>query len=278
MKRVYDSEFFNIKDTLECGQIFRFRPFKKGYMVFSGENACYAYAENGKTVVEAEDIEYFDKFFDSETDYKKICLKAENCGFDVVKKSARLGKGIRILRQNPEETLYSFIISQNNNIPRIKGIIEKTCAALGEKREFSGEEYYTFPKTEMLLSKDESFYKGLGYGYRAGYITAVAKAIAEGFDLESISDLPTKQLKEKLLTLKGVGPKVADCVTLFGYHKTDSFPVDTWIEKLYVEDFNGREKDRNRITEYFLNIFGENSGYVQQYIFYYKRSLETQDK
>lgn len=272
MGRVLSSEFFNIKDTLECGQIFRFRPYKKGYLVFSGDKACYAYTENDKTVVESDDEEYFDKFFDTDEDYEKIFNFSKSCGFEVVEKSADYGKGIRILRQNTEETLYSFIISQNNNIPRIKNTIEKTCIALGEKRKFSGEEYYTFPTTEKFLSKDESFYKELGYGYRAGYMTAVSKALSEGYDLGALNSLKTAELKQELLKLKGVGPKVADCVTLFGYHRTDSFPVDTWIEKLYREDFFGQEKDRKKITEFFLNEFKENSGYVQQYIFHYKRN------
>ncbi len=268
-KLIYDSEFFDIKDTLECGQIFRFKPFKDGYLIFSLGNACYAYKSGDKTVVETDDEEYFYKFFDLGEDYSRIFGYAMQCDFDVVKKSASAGKGIRILRQDPEEMLYSFIISQNNNIPRIKGIIEKTCSALGDRKEFMGEEYYAFPSSEKLAEKDEKFYSELGYGYRAGYMTAVSKAMTEGFKIDD--SLPTAMLKAKLLTLKGVGPKVADCISLFGYHRTDSFPVDTWIEKLYVEDFGGTEKDRKKITEYFQNLFGEYSGYVQQYVFFYKR-------
>lgn len=269
---IYESEFFSIKDTLECGQIFRFKPFKSGYLVLSGDKACYAYERSGKTIIESDDEEYFDKFFDAKTDYSVIFDFAKKSEFDVVRRSADFGKGIRILRQNIEETLYSFIISQNNNIPRIKNTIERTCALLGRKKSFLGEEYFTFPTTDDFLKKDESFYKENGYGYRAGYMTAVSKAIADGFDLTGISSCNTSELKKKLITLKGVGPKVADCVSLFGYHKTDSFPVDTWIEKLYREDFNGTLTDRNKITDYFQSLFGENSGYIQQYVFYYKRS------
>lgn len=268
----YESEFFNIKDTLECGQIFRFKPYKSGYLVFSADKACYAYSENGKTVVESDDEEYFDNFFDSVTDYSAVFSSARGSEFETVRLSAEFGKGIRILRQNPEETLYSFIISQNNNIPRIKSTIEKTCALLGKKKTFLGEEYYTFPKTAEILKKDENFYKELGYGYRAGYMTAVSKAIADGFDLNALNALDTNKLKSALVGLKGVGPKVADCVSLFGYHRTDSFPVDTWIEKLYREDFGGTLTDRVKITEYFRSLFGENAGYIQQYLFYFKRS------
>ena len=272
---VCDSEYFNIKDTLECGQIFRFSPYRRGYLVFSCDKACYAYEDDGRVVIETEDKAYFENFFDLKADYSKIVSSALKSEYEVVKTASKAGKGIRILRQNAEETLYSFIISQNNNIPRIKNTIEKTCRLIGERRSFLGEEYYTFPKTSDFLKKDESFYKELGYGYRAGYMTAVAKALSSGFDLENLASLDTAKLKSELIALKGVGPKVADCVTLFGYHRTDSFPVDTWIEKLYREDFCGKEKDRKKITEFFLKTFGENSGYIQQYIFYYKRSLEN---
>ena len=271
----YDAKFFNIKDTLECGQIFRFKPYKDGYLVFSTDKACYAYPSGEYTVIEADDEEYFEKFFDLGADYSLISGFAKNCGYKVVERAATLAEGIRILCQDREEMLFSFIISQNNNIPRIKSTIEKTCLCLGEKKTFMGQDYYAFPKSERFSEKDEDFYKQLGYGYRAGYTTAVASALNSGFNLDKIAELNTEDLKKELLSLKGVGPKVADCVSLFGYHRTDSFPVDTWIEKLYREDFGGKETDRNKITSYFLNLFGEKSGYVQQYIFYYKRSLEN---
>ena len=164
-------------------------------------------------------------------------------------------------------------------IPRIKAIIERTASALGEKKSFLGEEYFTFPTAKVLAAKDETFYKELGYGYRARYIVEVANAIVSGkIDLDKISGLSTETLKKSLMTLMGVGAKVADCIALFGYHRVDSFPVDTWIEKLYKEDFKGDLTDRNKITEWFLNEFKEYSGYVQQYVFYYKRSLEKNDK
>ena len=150
--------------------------------------------------------------------------------------------------------------------------------ALGERKTFLGEEYYSFPSASVLAGQDEQFYKNLGYGYRARYMVEVANAIVNGqINLEEIANLPTQQLKKELLKLKGVGGKVADCIALFGYHRTDSFPVDTWIEKLYYEDFGGTLNDRRKITEWFLSEFGGCSGYIQQYIFYYKRSLQKNE-
>ena len=275
-KIITEEEFFNVKDTLECGQIFRFKPFEKGYLVFSKDMACYAYNEDVKAVIECEtdDEEYFRNFFDLSRDYSSIYSRAKKSEYDIVSLAAEAGKGIRILNQDKTETLFSFLTSQNNRIPRIKSIIERTCAARGVKNSFSGEEYYSFPLPKELFDENVGFYNGLGYGYRSDFIRSTAKRLIENADeLDKMTALSTKELKESLMSFKGVGPKVADCVSLFAYHKTDAFPVDTWIEKLYREDFNGAEKNRNKINEFFVNSFGEDSGYIQQYVFYYKRSI-----
>ena len=275
-KIITEEEFFNVKDTLECGQIFRFKPFEKGYLVFSKDMACYAYNEDGKAVIECETENegYFRYFFDLSRDYSLIYSRAKKSSYDIVSRAAEAGKGIRILNQDKTETLFSFLTSQNNRIPRIKSIIERTCSARGVKNSFLGEEYYSFPSPEELFDEDVGFYNGLGYGYRSDFIRSTAKRLIEYAGvLDKMAVLSTTELKASLMSFKGVGPKVADCVSLFAYHKTDAFPVDTWIEKLYREDFNGAEKNRNKINEFFVNSFGEDSGYIQQYVFYYKRSI-----
>ena len=275
-KIITEEEFFNVKDTLECGQIFRFKPFEKGYLVFSKDMACYAYNEDGKAVIECETENegYFRNFFDLSRDYSSIYSRAKKSEYDIVSLAAEAGKGIRILNQDKTETLFSFLTSQNNRIPRIKSIIERTCAARGVKNSFSGEEYYSFPLPKELFDENVGFYNGLGYGYRSDFIRSTAKRLIENAgELDKMAVLSTTELKASLMSFKGVGPKVADCVSLFAYHKTDAFPVDTWIEKLYREDFNGAEKNRNKINEFFVNSFGEDSGYTQQYVFYYKRSI-----
>lgn len=278
-KICFDNEYFNIKDTLDSGQIFRYKPFNDGFLVISGDKACYLREEGDKCLIECEDEEYFKDFFDLARDYTPIYEFALSSPHEIVSRSARLARGVRILNQQREEMLFSFIISQNNMIPRIKAIIERTAAALGEKRSFMGEDYYAFPSAEILAAKSEEFYKALGYGYRAKYMVEVANAIVSGkIDLKQIGELSTKELKKALVSLKGVGEKVADCIALFGYHRVDSFPVDTWIEKLYREDFKGELTDRKSVSEWFVNEFKEYSGYVQQYVFYYKRSLEKNVK
>lgn len=278
-KWTYNGTNFNIKDTLECGQVFRYSYENDGYYLFSADKAIFCTEKNGITqfYCEKDYVPYFKNYFDLERDYYSIYSSATKEG-GILKISANLGKGIRILNQNKEEVLFSFIISQNNNIPRIKLIIERLCFELGEKKSFNNKEYYTFPTAEALSSKNIEFYKKLGLGYRAEYVKNLADKIANGFNLENLSNLPTENLKSELIKLYGVGPKVADCVSLFGFHKSDSFPVDTWIEKVYRQNFNGLLKDRKKITKFFTDKFKENSGYYQQYLFYYKRSLENYNK
>lgn len=271
-----NGEYFDAKSTLECGQIFRYKPFDKGYLVFSCDKCAYIYNDKGEAHVQCliEDKDYFYNFFDIERDYAKICDSARQENILPLSKAVELGKGIRILNQDKTETLFSFIISQNNNIPRIKGIIERLCRELGEKKSFMGEEYYSFPTTEKMAEKDLAFYQSLSLGYRAKYIKSLADKIVNGYDVNAFSSQNAENIKAELLNLLGVGLKVADCVLLFGFHKSNSFPVDTWIEKVYREDLKGELKDRAKISKYLAQRFNENSGYYQQYLFYYKRLSE----
>lgn len=266
----YGARYFSPRDVLECGQIFRFVPFGEGYKVFSADKACYVYTRGDATFVECDDGDYFYNFFDLGRDYAAITERAKSFGVPLLARGASLGQGLRLLNQNAEEMIYSFIISQNNNIPRIKGIIERICAALGEERTFMGEKYHAFPTSAALAGAGAEFFKLIGAGYRDGYLAATsARIAAEGIDeLYGLSD---DDLKKALLTYTGVGPKVADCISLFGFGRRACFPVDTWIEKLYREDFDGTLKNRDRINRYFCELFGEDAGYMQQYLFYAKR-------
>jgi len=272
MKFDFDATYFNPEQVLDCGQTFRFTPFKDGFFVVSADKACYIRTDGKKTVVESEDNDYFYNYFDLERDYSKIISKAKSYNVPLLSRSAEELKGLRLLNQNREEMLYSFIVSQNNNIPRIKGIISRICAGLGEKREFLGHEYYTFPTTEKLSEAGREFFKNAGCGYRDVFLEETSLRIKkEGIDY--LLPLSTAELKKQLLTYKGVGAKVADCVALFGFGKRDSFPVDVWIEKIYKEDFGGTLTDRKQINGYFCNLFGEDAGYIQQYLFYGKRTF-----
>ncbi len=165
-KIVFDSQYFDALSTLDCGQIFRFQKTDKGYLVLSKDKGALIYTQNEKTTIEclAQDKDYFINFFDLDRDYKSICESAKKENVLILSDAVDNAKGIRILNQDKEETLFSFIISQNNNIPRIKGIIEKLCKGLGEKREFLGQEYYTFPSSKIMAETDLRFYQEIGLG------------------------------------------------------------------------------------------------------------------
>ena len=272
-KIIYPKEYFNISDTLNCGQTFRFFPFNEGYFIISKNYACYAVYENENTVIYTDFPEYFNNYFDLCTDYSVIVNKAKSFNLEYLSRAAEYGKGIRILKQDTFEIIISFIISQNNNISRIKKIIDKLCFSLGEKNMFMGKTYYSFPTLNALLEKDENYFKELGFGYRAAYMESTLKALSMT-DIEKLKTLNTSQLFKNLLTFKGIGGKVANCILLFGFNRFDSFPVDTWIYKLYREDFCGEVCNRDKITKYFTDLFKEYSGYFQQYLFYYKREKQ----
>lgn len=180
------------------------------------------------------------------------------------------GQGIRILQQDPFETLISFIISANNHIPRIKSIIERLSTALGDRCDG----FNAFPTAKALSGKDADYYFKAGLGYRAPYIVETARAVKDGFDLDGLQTLSTDKARKELMTLKGVGPKVADCILLFGFGREDVFPVDTWIKKVYNSYF-GHEDNPAKIRKALTDKFGDLSGYAQQYLFFYKRELEN---
>ena len=270
MKFDFDATYFNPLHTLDCGQTFRFSPYKDGFLVLSADKACYIYTDGAKTVVESDDSDYFYNYFDLNRNYEEIVEKAKSYNIPLLTKSAENCKGLRILNQNKEEMIYSFIISQNNNIPRIKGIIAKICEGLGQRRESPFGEYYTFPSSSTLAGAGAQFFRACGAGYRDSFLDTTSKEIALN-GISRLENLEGNELNQELLKYKGVGGKVADCIALFGFRKTDSFPVDTWIEKIYYEDFKGELKGAKKIAEYFKNLFNEYSGYIQQYLFYGKR-------
>ncbi len=264
------AEYFDPKATLESGQMFRYYPSEKGWLVLSADKACTLRQERDTILCGSEDAAYFQEYFDCGRDYSAIVARAQNCGFSCVRAAAQRGKGIRILRQEPEEAILSFLLSQNNNIPRIRSLIERLCFALGEVKKLDGQEYRTFPSAKVLAGQDAAFYRKLGFGYRADYFVHTSRRLAEE-GTQKLKDLPTEKLHEQLMTFEGIGPKVADCALLFGFHRTDAFPVDTWVEKVYRTHFGGTLKDRKKIAQYFCSLFQEDGGFIQQYLFYVAR-------
>ena len=258
-------EDFEISQILECGQIFRFRKLENGaYVVYFKDNYAKVFERDDKVIIETCDTAKAIEFFDLDKDYSKV--KNELSKFDLLKEPIQYGHGIRILKGDPEEIIFSFIISANNNIKRIQKIIGK-LVEIGENKG----EYNAFPKAHDIVNASDEFISSLHAGYRAPYLKKTAKMLLD-VDLNEIAMLDTPELKKWLMTLSGVGPKVASCILLFGFNRFDTFPVDTWIEKVYRNHFFVGEKTRPEIEKYFINLFGkEYAGIVQQYLFYAER-------
>lgn len=256
---------FSLSQTLDCGQAFRWREENGVWSAVVGNRLCRV-AEKGNDIVffdcTDEDFEkHYRRYFDIDRDYKKIIEKiSEN---ETLKKAAEYAGGIRILRQEPWETVCSFIISQNNNIPRIKGIIERLCESFGEKIDGG----YTFPSCEKIASLSLEELSVIRSGFRAKYILDAARKFASGeIDAKKIEKLPTDEARLELMKIYGVGEKVADCVLLFSFGRIDAFPKDVWIKRAMQVLFEGRLPD----------CASEYAGIVQQYIFHFARMTKLE--
>ena len=265
---------FHPQHIFECGQAFRWNWDGEGYVGVVADKVVRTIWDGTTLYIENAKVEDFHRFwihyFDLETNYEKIIdiLSKDS----VMREAVKYGWGIRILNQDPWETLISFIISANNGIKRIKTIIDRLSQRFGQRIIWEGNEYYTFPSVDALAHADEMELRDCGCGYRAPYIKGTAQLIQDGqVDLEAIRNMDYREAKENLLKCPGVGPKVADCILLFSLGKSQAFPVDVWVkrimETLYFDDMKGF-KD---IREFAEDRFGSFAGYAQQYLFYYAR-------
>lgn len=260
---------FDIRQILDCGQIFRYEKIDEGkYFVYSLDKRCLVEQKGDCVKIYSKDKDYFWHYFDLDRDYSEIKDMLRQKPF--MANAVEYGSGIRILNQDRWEMLISFIISANNHIPRIKGIIRRLCDKLGKDMG----EYKAFPTAQSMASEGEAFYAELGAGYRAKYLADTARRVAEGFDLERIENMQADKANKYLCNLLGVGEKVADCILLFGYHKSDVFPVDTWIRKVYKDIFGETCENKKIIRERLINLYSkELAGYAQQYLFFNKRDM-----
>lgn len=268
---IIGKEEFNPKHILECGQFFRYKKIdEKTYELVSGNHLITIIEnDNGYTLL-TNDCTFAKDLFNFNVDYAVIKNKIEN--IDGVKDKVHFANGLRILHNGEFETICSFIISQNNNIKRIKLIIERLCERAGAKID---ETHYAFPLVEEMQKLDEQFFVSIGAGYRAKYLANLVDNY-KSFLKCNPSSLSTDDLRRELLKILGVGRKVADCILLFAYNRTDVFPVDVWMERVYKEVFCGKETERTKMSEDLVERFGELSGYIQQYMFYYKTVEEKE--
>ncbi len=273
---------FEPKDIFECGQCFRWNKQEDGsYEGVFKNNIATLKKQNQDIIIEgvssgnlAKEIE---EYFDLNRDYEKIKETLTKIDKNM-KTSIQYGQGIRLLNQDLWETILSFIISANNNIPRIKGIIERLAKQYGTKITWKGKDYYTFPTPEQLKEVTIQEYRDLGLGFRDKRIYETTKMVLnKQIDLKQLHQNPnTFEVREQLLSLSGVGPKVADCILLFSTLKRlEVFPIDVWVRRvmndLYIKDKDENKVNKKQIESLANQKFGDLAGLAQQYLFYWRR-------
>ena len=268
---------FNPTHIFECGQAFRWQKEEdSSYTTIDGNMYCnvslvgdFVYLKN---CTKEDYYKKWENYFDLKTDYTKI---KDTLSFNETLKSAmEYGSGIRILNQDKFSTIISFIISANNQIPRIMKSVNIICENYGDLiGELNGKKIYSFPTPEKLSKVPvEEMREICRVGFRDKRIIDVARMVATNeFDIDRINALENEKLRNELIKLPGVGPKVADCIMLFSYQRHNTFPVDVWIKRVMEYLFIKKETNKNLISDYANKLFGDYAGYAQQYLFYYGR-------
>ena len=277
-----NQESFNLIHIFECGQCFRWNRLEdESYIGVINGAVIKVKEENGKFIFSGKSEngnlkELINYYFDLQTNYTEYKRILSNID-EYLKESITFGEGIRILKQDLWECIISFIISANNNIPRIKKIIERLSKTYGKEIEFNGEKYYSFPTPEELSKASVQDLRDLGLGFRDKRIYNTTKMIIEKkVDLEVIKNMETtNQMREELLKLDGVGPKVADCILLFSLKRLDVFPIDVWVRRvmneLYIHNEDEEKVNKKALQKLAEEKFCGLSGIAQQYLFYWKR-------
>lgn len=284
---------FHLDHIFDCGQAFRWERQEDGSYtgIASGRIAnirflpdesgggCQDKSRQGEgqlvlsNVTEDDFQKFWRQYLDLERDYRAIKDSLAE-GDAVMDEAIRWGQGIRLLRQDPWETLLSFIISQNNHIPRIKACVESLCENFGQKAgSFQGKDYYSMPGPEELAILEPDDLAACRLGYRAKYLIGTARKVAED-GLEhlramALPEISGQQAFDYVTQFHGVGPKVANCVLLFSMGKYDRFPVDVWVKKV-MKELYGLETSKE-IEQFARESFGRQGGFAQQYLFYYVR-------
>lgn len=268
---------FEPRDIFTCGQAFRWYEEADGSFTFiTHGKVANAKKVGDKIFLKGVDKNSFDEifynYFDLSRDYKLVM--EELAKDEVMKNATEYGKGIRILNQDKFETIISFIISANNQIPRIKKSIEKISEMYGDYLgEDENRKYYSFPSAEKLfLARPEDLREFARVGFRDKRIVETAKLIKDGrVNIDEIDKMELEDARRTLQELPGVGPKVADCILLFAFDRKESFPVDVWIKRVMEELYLKEVTPKSKIAMRGREVFGKNAGFANQYLFYYGR-------
>ena len=280
--KIENIKSFELVDIFDCGQCFRWNKQKDGSYTGIFKGNVMNVQKEGNTVTfkglcNGDIKEIVEDYFDLKRNYEEIKEQLSQID-EHIKRSIEYGQGIRILNQDLWEMIISYIISANNNIPRIKGIIERISKNYGKEIEWNGEKYYTFPTPEELRNVNVEDYRNLGAGFRdIRLYETVHMVLDKKVDLDKMQNNDnTLEVKEELLTLSGVGTKVADCILLFSTLKRfEVFPLDVWarrvMNELYIKNEDETKINKNVIEKLAQEKFGNLAGIAQQYLYYWKR-------
>ena len=259
----------DIDATLFCGQAFRYeRRGDEAVGVACGRELHLV--QTGEEIllmpVNKEEFPLWRRYFDLDRDYE--ALKKRYAADPILQAGIKYCGGLHVLNQPPFETTISFIISANNNIKRISGIIRTICERFGMR---IGEEVYDFPTPEALASVSVEDLYACGAGYRAPYILKTARMVTEGFDLSALSHMDYLEARQALTKLPGVGNKVADCILLYSLGFSNAFPMDVWMKRVLSSAYGFTAQKEADVRAFLNRQFGEEAGIAQQYLFHYAR-------
>ena len=255
---------------MDSAQCFHFDALEDGFAGVVRGKPVLLWQEDGGVYARSDmDAAELRHFLDLDRDYG--ALAREFAHIPAAERAIALYPGLRVLNQDPWEALLAFILSANNNVRRIRGLVEALCGALGDEFALNGHALHGFPSPEKLARCDESLLRGLGVGYRAPYLIGTARAVLDGFPLWQLKDMDYFMAHRLLTSLPGVGDKVADCVLLFGCEQTSAFPVDVWVEKLLKSWFGVCGRSRKKLMLRSRELLGPNAGLLQQFLFHAAR-------
>lgn len=265
---------FDLKSTITCGQIFRFIEKNDSFIIIIKDRVI-SLKEDGKyIIVESSNEDNLENiitdYFDLKRDYDLIEKNILKCD-KKIKDALYFSRGLKMIHQDPFETLIAYIISQNNRVPSIANALNLISKNYGKKVIFKNEEYYLFPNFEDLKDVSVSEFRNCKVGFRDKYIYEIIRSIEnKNLDLNKIYDMNSIDALDYLISFKGIGNKVASCILLFAYQKFDVYPIDTWVKKFMKDDYN--IEGESKIKQFTLNTYKEYSGLAIQYMFNYKRN------
>ena len=275
MTQIRNVTNFSLKYTLESGQSFRWDQIDNAYYgVVEGrilkisQEGTTLHVESSTEEDEANFVPFLRHYLDIARDVPKILVDVSKDAY--MHRAIERLWGMRILNQALWEIIASFILSQNNNVPRIRGIIRRLSERFGERLTLTGYVNYSFPSPEALATATEAELLACGTGYRANYLSGAARAIVSGeFSLISLEQMSYAEAKQELMHRNGIGEKVADCICLFSLGHLAALPIDVWIKRIFETLYLRRRATHREIREFAHNYFGANVGYAQQYLFHY---------